>query len=772
MKKPFFSPPPDLLLCALTTLLAGLGCVLPLCMAMELTSSWGLMLAVCAGVTLVFTLLDCVPRLRALAYVLLLAAVAVLATRYAGRWSSIANALILFLGGQPLALAAYSRSVTVLLCLLLTGMAASLARSGRAFFPLAFLLIALLFIVSFLGADVPPAALLPLLLALLLSSRAPGVRLSRILPCAAVVLAVTLACSPLYGQQSAALSGFARRLQRAIGDYLFFTDARTTFSLSTAGWQPLGAEQLGGPVSPTDEPVMQVYTTGRTLLRGTVKNTYTGSAWTDTTDQRRYLFISPRFATLRRNLFDLERPDSALRDSLLQLEPMIVSMRRDAASTLYLTQRFTSPAGEDVVAYFSPSTEVFATRSLAAGTRYTFTGSRLTGASEGVRAAVLSCVDESDPYLTQVHEKYLALPESIGDSVYFLAQQITAQETNDFDRAAALCQYLQRHFPYTLNQDVPPEGGDFVTWFLFEEQQGYCTSFASAMAVLGRAIGLPTRYVEGYAALPDDDSIARVTQQSAHAWVEVYFSGFGWLAFDPTPGTGFVPDGSDGEAPDTPPDDEPDEDNDSGAPSPSPSPTATPTATPEPTPEPSPTPSPTPEHDDPSVTPTPEITPVSTPSPSPVPTPEPDASQDEPQNEPSPPAWLWALLLLLLLIAAAALRLWLCAPARLAAKLSRTNDQLLIWYAACVQALTAMGIAPQCGEAPASFMERAQTALGGKPPLVGLGKALCISRYSVHNLARVQVGKAEKTYRALLARTTLMQKARLYAGRLIHGLKP
>ena len=43
MKKPFFSPPPDLLLCALTTLLAGLGCVLPLCMAMELTSSWGLL---------------------------------------------------------------------------------------------------------------------------------------------------------------------------------------------------------------------------------------------------------------------------------------------------------------------------------------------------------------------------------------------------------------------------------------------------------------------------------------------------------------------------------------------------------------------------------------------------------------------------------------------------------------------------------------------------------------------------------------------------------
>lgn len=766
MKKPFFSPPGDLPLQALTTLLAGLGCALPLCLAMELTASPGLLLATCAAVTLAFALLDCMPRLRALAYVLLLAAVAALAARYAGRFPAIANALTLFLSGQPLALAAYSRAIAVLLCLLLTGMAASLTRSGHAFFPLAFLLIVLLFIVSFLGADVPAAALLPLLLALLLSGRAQGVHALRILPCAAVVLSVTLLFLPMAGRQNAALSAFAERLQRAIGDYLFFTDARTTFSLSSAGWQPLGAEQLGGPVSPTDEPVMQVYTTGRTLLRGTVKNTYTGSAWTDTTDQRRYLLISPRFASLRRDLFDLDRPDGALREGLLAYEPMIVSMRQDAASTLYLTQRFTSPTGEDVVAYFSPSTEVFATRSLAAGTRYTFTGSRLTGASEGVRAAVLSCMDESDPYLTQVQEKYLALPQSVSDSVRFLAQQITAQETNDFDRASALCNYLQRHFTYTLNQGMPPAGSDFVTWFLFEEQQGYCTSYASAMAVLGRAIGLPTRYVEGYAAVPDEDNVARVTQESAHAWVEVYFGGFGWLAFDPTPGTGFVPDGDDGDAPDAPPEDDGDDDDES----PSPSPSATPTATPEPTPEPTPTPSPTPEHDDPSVTPTPEITPAPTPSPSPRPTPEPDAPEDEPEDSPFPPVWLLALLLLLLL-AAVALRLWLCAPAHQAQKLRRTNDQLLIWYAACVQALTAMGIRPQSGEAPASFMERAQAALCAKPPLVGLGKALCISRYSAHTLARVQVGKAEKTYRALLGRMTIRQKARLFAARLVHGLK-
>ena len=767
MKKPFFSLPPDVWLNLLITHAAGIGCTLPLCLALGLTIPFRLILMLCGGIALVFALFDCIPRLRALPYALILAAVAALCVRYADRWASISGALTLYLSGQPLALAAYSRAISVLLCLILTGMSASLARSGHAFFPLTFLTFTLLLVVSFLARSVNALLFAPLVIALLLSSRAHGVGFARILPCVVVVCAITLAFVPMAGQTNAQLSAFAGRVQRAIGDYLFFTDARTTFSLRSTGWQPLGNEQLGGPVSPTDEPVMQVYTTGRTLLRGTVKNTYTGSAWTDTTEQRRYLLINPRFSALRHNLFDLDRPDSAVREGLLAYEPMIVSMRQDAASTLFLTQRFTSPAGEDIVAYFAPSSEVFATRSLTGGMRYTFTGSRLTGECGGVRAAVLSCADTPDPYLAQVQESYLALPAGVSDATRFLAQQITAQADNDFDRASALCTYLQRHFTYTLAQSVPPAGSDFVSWFLFEEQAGYCTSFASAMAVLGRAVGLPTRYVEGYVALPDADNIARVTQEFAHAWVEVYFNGFGWLAFDPTPGTGFVPDGSGDNNPDAPEQGNDEDNSNSDAPSPSPTVAPTPTPSPEPTTAPTPPPSPTPEHDDPAVTPTPEITPAPTPTPTPAPTPQPD----EPPENPPPPPWLWALLILLLLIAAAALRLWLSAPAHQAARLSRTNDQLLVWYAACVQALTALGIAPHCGEAPASYMERAQTALGDNPPLSGLGKALCISRYSAHNLARVQVGKAQSTYRALLRRMTLGQRIRMYAGRLVHGLK-
>ena len=105
------------------------------------------------------------------------------------------------------------------------------------------------------------------------------------------------------------------------------------------------------------------------------------------------------------------------------------------------------------------------------------------------------------------------------------------------------------------------------------------------MAVMARIAGLPSRYIEGYAAVPDSDGTARVTQRNAHAWTEIYFSGFGWLSFDATPGYGTENTSDDGNLPDDPP-----------AASPSPSPTPTPAATPSPSPSPEMTPTPSPEN--------------------------------------------------------------------------------------------------------------------------------------------------------------------------------
>ena len=749
MKKSFFSVPRTLPLHALTTFLIGVGCVWPLSLSLGLTAPLSLCLTACGAVTLLFALLDCMPRLRALAYPLLLLAIGGAALSLRGQFSAVGAALTLMVHGQPLALAAYSQELSLLLSLVFTGIGASLSRSEQAFFPLALLEIALLFIVSFLGAQIGAASLLPLILALLLSGRAPGVRARRIVPLCAAILAATALLMPLSAQVSPELNQLAQRVRRMLDDYLFFTDARTTFSLSATGYQPLGVSQLGGPANPDDTPVMQVRTSGRTLLRGTIKNEYDGHAWADSTSGRRYLYVNPRFYALRRDLFDQKRPSDAIRAQLPAEETITVLMRADAASTLYLTQRFSALSGHDIVPYFSPASEVFGTRSLAFGDSYTFTGLRLSGDTPGIREAVLAAAHHSDAYADTVRADYLALPDGVETDVYALAGQITQDAQTDFDRAAALCAYLRSAYPYTLAQNVPPAGRDFVSWFLLDEQQGYCTSFATAMAVMARMVGLPARYIEGYAAVPDSDSVARVTQQQAHAWVEIYFSGFGWLPFDPTPGTN--------DAGGTLPSDDPEGDS----PTPSPSPTATPTPSPAPDASPSPTPSPSPEPDS---TPTPE---PDTPSDTPTPTPPP--SDDEPPRD--PPHRLWPLLLLLLLALLAALRLYLCAPAQVAGRQKNANDALLVWYRAAEDALLCMGIAPLPGEAPASFLWRAQGELHDAVKLTGLGKALCVAQYSGRTLKRTQPERAQKVYAALFAQMTPRQKLRLFARRFIRGIR-
>lgn len=759
MKKTFFSMPNALLLHTLTTFLIGIGCTYPLSLSLGLTAPLSLSVGCCALVTLAFALLSCLPRLRALAYPLLLAVLCAFVFSLRGQMNAVSAALTLLLNGHALALAAYSRALVVLFSLVFTGVGAALSRSEQAFFPLALLVIVLLFIVSFLGIEVGAFSLLPLVLALILSGRAPGVSAKRLIPMAAAALGIVALMMPMATQTVPELNDFARRMRQKIDDYLFFTEPRTTFSLSTTGYQPLGVSQLGGPANPEEAPVMQVRTSGRTLLRGAIKNEYDGSAWTDSTSGRRYLLVNPRFILLRRSLFDLDRPEKALRSQLPQSELITVLMRSDSVSTLYLTQRFSALSGEGIVPYFSPASEVFGTRSLTLGDSYTFSGTRMSYDTQGVRDVVLAASQAPDQPLEGIQETYLSVPSGVEPDVYALVTRITQDAQNDFDRAAALCAYLRSAYSYTLEQNIPPTGRDFVSWFLLTERQGYCTSFASAMAVMARIAGLPSRYIEGYAAVPDSDGTARVTQRNAHAWVEIYFSGFGWLSFDATPGYGTENTSDDGNLPDNPP-----------AASPSPSPTPTPDATPSPSPSPEMTPTPSPENQ-PDATPTPSPTPEPTPSPDdpdavPTPTPSPTPPPDDSQKNP-PPGWLWLLLILLILAAAVAARLYFCAPARVAGRQSSTNDALFVWYRAIEEVLLCMGIAAMPGEAPATFLLRAQTQLGDAVKLTTLGKALCVAQYSAHTLKRTQPKRAEKTYSDLLALMKPMQKLRLYVRRLL-----
>lgn len=106
----------------------------------------------------------------------------------------------------------------------------------------------------------------------------------------------------------------------------------------------------------------------------------------------------------------------------------------------------------------------------------------------------------------------------------------------------SLVSYLQSHEVYqTTDIPVPGPNEDYVDQFLFQTHRGYCNNFSSALAVMLRTLGVPTRWVTGYAVsagtetAPGHSDEYMVTNDDAHAWVEVYFPDYGWIPFDPTP---------------------------------------------------------------------------------------------------------------------------------------------------------------------------------------------------------------------------------------------
>jgi len=138
-------------------------------------------------------------------------------------------------------------------------------------------------------------------------------------------------------------------------------------------------------------------------------------------------------------------------------------------------------------------------------------------------------------YPDEIREMYLQLP-TLDKRIPTLAQSVTAKAPNPYDKANAIENYLRTRYTYTLELSGKP-GQDPLAHFLFETHAGHCEYFASAMTIMLRTLGIPSREVNGF--LPGEfndlagDYIVRASD--AHSWVEAYFPGTGWMTFDPTP---------------------------------------------------------------------------------------------------------------------------------------------------------------------------------------------------------------------------------------------
>jgi len=131
---------------------------------------------------------------------------------------------------------------------------------------------------------------------------------------------------------------------------------------------------------------------------------------------------------------------------------------------------------------------------------------------------------------------YTQLPADLPARVVDLAHRITDGEPTTYDKVIAVQRWLRRNTSYSLDIPPDPPGVDAVDEFLFARRQGFCEQIASAMAILLRAVGVPTRFAVGFGT-GDHNLLTgywEVRESDAHGWVEVGYPGVGWIEYDPT----------------------------------------------------------------------------------------------------------------------------------------------------------------------------------------------------------------------------------------------
>ncbi len=142
-------------------------------------------------------------------------------------------------------------------------------------------------------------------------------------------------------------------------------------------------------------------------------------------------------------------------------------------------------------------------------------------------------------------EDYLELPDDLDSRLLAVARDVTIDGRSPFEEALLLERFLRNTsgpegFTYSVDIEPGHSAENLVDWLLDPNspnyRTGYCEQFATALAVLARARGIPSRVVIGFTPGDvQDDGLIVVRQKNAHSWVELWFEGQGWVRFDPTP---------------------------------------------------------------------------------------------------------------------------------------------------------------------------------------------------------------------------------------------
>lgn len=263
-------------------------------------------------------------------------------------------------------------------------------------------------------------------------------------------------------------------------------------------------------------------------LRGTAFDQYDGRTWSRSLNQRSPADMIGQTIRLRRQ--PNPNVDRKLTIDLEPIDPPVMFLPADSVA-VRLQSRAATLVGPPTTVLAGPEGELKYVSVEDRGLRYEVF---LAGAREAPA-----------PGLTASERaRYLTLPKDLPDRISELAKQWTASAPTDRAKATAIETRLRRDYRYDLDS---PSGNakNPLDDFLFESKRGHCEFYSTAMAVLLRTQGIPTRNVTGFVGGTFNrfGRFYAVRQGDAHSWVEVYLDGDGWSRFDPTPPSSAAPQG-------------------------------------------------------------------------------------------------------------------------------------------------------------------------------------------------------------------------------------
>ena len=282
---------------------------------------------------------------------------------------------------------------------------------------------------------------------------------------------------------------------------------------------------------------------GTFYLRGFSMQDFDGSGWRGNSDEQPFYVESfyRGMPALIADLYGSSYPDIA---------PPALSMtieRTGEVSNMIYQPYFSLPISE--IDSYPYTVDFYYTKKSMPGLYAALSSDEKSFLAENARSP-----SDSDmfPYYARVRSPwlYLSVEERTAEGLRELALDAGIDpEARRSEIVDMVAEYISTSARYTLTPHITPEGEDFALYFLQKSKQGYCIHFATAATLMLRALDIPARFTGGFVftvSAADVGKITPVTDANAHAWVEVFYDGVGWIPLEvtpPYPGSG-IPAGS------------------------------------------------------------------------------------------------------------------------------------------------------------------------------------------------------------------------------------